>query len=71
MAIFIGLDASTQSVTATAIEIDGARQRVLFERALSYDEALPEYGTRHGVLPSPDPRVAEAPALCGPRRSTG
>lgn len=63
MAIFLGLDASTQSITATAIEVEGARGRVLFERAMSYDESLPEYGTRHGLLPSADPSVAEAPPL--------
>ena len=31
--------------------------------ALSYDEELPHYGTRHGVLPAADPAVAVSPPL--------
>jgi xylulokinase len=64
VAIYLGLDSSTQSVTATAIEVDdGGRRSILFERSFRYDEALPEYGTRHGVLPSADPTVVHAPPL--------
>jgi xylulokinase len=61
--IYLGLDSSTQSLTATAIDVDGAARRVLFERSLVFDDALPAYGTRHGVLPSADPLVAVAPPL--------
>jgi xylulokinase len=61
--IYLGFDSSTQSLTATAIEIDGPRRSILFERALAFDEELPAYGTRHGVLPNPDPSVAVAPPL--------
>jgi xylulokinase len=62
VAIYLGLDSSTQSVTATAIEVDASgRRAVLFERSFRYDEALPDYGTRHGVLPSADPKIAHAP----------
>ena len=61
VAIYLGLDSSTQSVTATAIEVnDSGRRAVLFERSFRYDEALPAYGTRHGVLPSSDPTIAHA-----------
>lgn len=63
MAIYLGFDSSTQGLTATAIEVDGSRRAVLFERTISFDEALPAYGTRHGVLPSEDPHVAVAPPL--------
>jgi xylulokinase len=63
MAIYLGLDSSTQSVTATAIEVDGDRRAILFERSFRYDEALPDYGTRYGVLPSSDPTIAHAPPL--------
>lgn len=64
MAIYLGLDSSTQSVTATAIEVDdGGRRTILFERSFRYDEALPEYGTRHGVLPSPDPTIVHSSPL--------
>jgi len=64
VAIYLGLDSSTQSVTATAIDVDTSdRRAVLFERSFRYDEALPTYGTRYGVLPSSDPRIAHAPPL--------
>ncbi len=63
MAIYLGFDSSTQSVTATAIEVDGDRRAILFERAFRYDEELPRYGTKYGVLPASDPKVVHAPPL--------
>ena len=66
MSIYLGLDSSTQSVTATAVDIDDAqpdRRDILFERTFRYDEALPRYGTEHGVLRSADPRTVHAPPL--------
>jgi hypothetical protein len=63
VAIYLGLDSSTQSLTATAIEVEGSHRSVLFERTLVFDTALPHYGTRHGVLPGTDPLVAFAPPL--------
>ena len=66
MSIYLGLDSSTQSVTATAIEVNDAhpdRRSILFERSFRYDDTLPAYGTQHGVLRSPDPRVVHAPPL--------
>ena len=66
VSIYLGLDSSTQSVTATAIEVDDAhpdRRSILFERSFRYDDTLPAYGTRHGVLRSPDARVIHAPPL--------
>ena len=50
VSIYLGLDSSTQSVTATAIEVDGDRRTILFERTFRYDDELPQYGTKHGVL---------------------
>ena len=61
MSIYLGLDSSTQSLTAVAIRVDAGRREVVFERSLKFDEALPEYGTRHGVLPGRDPLVAVSP----------
>jgi len=58
MSIYLGFDASTQSLSAIAIEVTGSRRQVLLERTLVYDDALPRYGTRHGVLPHDDPLVA-------------
>jgi xylulokinase len=58
MAIYLGLDASTQSLTAMAIEVTASDRRVVFEHAFTFDEALPQYRTRHGVLPQDDPLLA-------------
>jgi len=63
MALYLGLDASTQSLSAIVLDIEDRRREVVLERTLVYDEACPAYGTRHGVLPDPDPLVAAAPPL--------
>jgi xylulokinase len=54
--LYLGLDSSTQSLTA--VVLDGDERRVVFESSLNFDTELPRYGTRHGVLPSADPAVA-------------
>ncbi|HUL75375.1 MAG TPA: FGGY-family carbohydrate kinase [Vicinamibacterales bacterium] len=61
--LYLGVDASTQSLTLQAIEVGAGRGHLVFEHAVVFDRDLPEYGTRHGVLPSDDPRVAVAPPL--------
>lgn len=64
MALFLGFDCSTQSMTAVVIEMDVTRPsewRLVFESALKFDDALPEFGTVHGVLPDADRRVSQAP----------
>jgi xylulokinase len=63
MAYYLGLDSSTQSLTAVVVEIDRGGRRVVLETSLGFDETLPHYGTRHGVLPDPDPAVGIAPPL--------
>jgi xylulokinase len=63
MSIYLGLDLSTQSLTAIAIEVEGSRRAVVFERSLEFDTELPQYGTIHGVLPREDPLVAASPPL--------
>jgi len=63
MPIYLGFDASTQSLSALAIEVEDAARRVVFERDLVFDEVLPQYGTRHGVLPHDDPLVATSAPL--------
>ena len=63
MPVYLGLDLSTQSVTALAIEVSGRERRVAFEESLDFDGALPQYGTRHGVLPQKDPLVATSSPL--------
>lgn len=56
MPYYLGLDSSTQSLTA--IVIDSETRRVVAQETLSFDSALPQYGTAHGVLPRPSPDVA-------------
>ncbi len=63
MSLYLGLDSSTQSLSAIVLEVDGDRRRVAFESAIAFDEAFPQYGTRHGVLASEDPAIAESPPL--------
>jgi xylulokinase len=59
--LFLGLDASTQSLTAVLVDLDA--RRIAGESTLAFDAALPAYGTRNGVLRSEDPRVVHAPPL--------
>src|SRR5262249_14604563 len=61
MPIYLGFDSSTQGLTAIAIDADAGR--VVWHHVMSYDDGLPEYGTRRGVLPSTDPSVAESSPL--------
>ena len=63
MALYLGLDSSTQSLTAVVVEIDRGARRIVLETSLGFDDSLPHYGTRHGVLPDPDPAVGLAPPL--------
>jgi xylulokinase len=63
MAFYIGLDSSTQSLTAIAIEVDDAHRRVVFQRSLNFDRQFPRYGTLNGVLPQTEPLVATSSPL--------
>jgi xylulokinase len=58
MPLYLGLDSSTQSLTAIVIEVSASRREVVWQDTLVFDEALPRYGTRHGVLPRVHPAVA-------------
>src|SRR4029450_4879108 len=53
MPLYLGFDSSTQSLTA--IIIDSDTRKVVHAESLGFDEALPHYGTRHGVLPRAPP----------------
>ena len=64
MATYLGFDSSTQSLTATVIEITGNQRRIVFEHVLEFDAAFPEYGTSHGVVMSGDGgRTVTAPPM--------
>ena len=59
--LFLGLDSSTQSLSAVVIDYD--RRKVVYEKSLNFDRALPQYQTQNGVLPNPDPLVKHSPPL--------
>ncbi|HTY86663.1 MAG TPA: FGGY family carbohydrate kinase [Candidatus Acidoferrum sp.] len=59
--LFLGLDSSTQSLSAVVIDLD--RRKVVYDRSLNFDQALPQYGTQNGVLPGPDPLVKHSSPL--------
>ncbi len=61
MAKFLGLDSSTQSLSATLIDLD--RKKIVAEHSVLYAEKLPYSGTENGVLRSDDPTVAPSPPL--------
>jgi xylulokinase len=61
--LYLGLDSSTQSLSAIVLDIEGDRRQVVFESSLTFDEAFPTYGTRHGVLPHDDEAVAVSSPL--------
>ena len=64
MAMYLGFDASTQSLTATIIETGAGRHDIVFERAINFDETFPEYETANGVVRGPDGvTVTTPPAL--------
>jgi xylulokinase len=50
--LFLGLDSSTQSLSAVVIDLDS--RKVVYESSLNFDHALPKYKTQNGVLPDRD-----------------
>ena len=48
---YLGLDSSTQSLSAILIGVTGGRAEVLWQDVMPFDQAFPEFGTVHGVLP--------------------
>jgi xylulokinase len=63
VSLYLGFDCSTQSLTAIVLDATDDRTRVVFESSLQFDTALPQYGTRHGVLPPSGPGVAVSSPL--------
>jgi xylulokinase len=59
--LFLGLDSSTQSLSAVVIDYD--TRKVVYNDSLNFDEALPHYKTRNGVLPNRDALVKHSPPL--------
>jgi xylulokinase len=61
MAYFLGLDSSTQSLSA--LVIDTAEGRVVVDESVNFGKDLPAYGSPQGVLPNPDPKVHHSDPL--------
>jgi xylulokinase len=61
LAYFLGLDSSTQSLSA--LVIDAGNKRVVLDESVNFGRDLPSYGSPHGVLPNPDPRVCHSDPL--------
>jgi len=61
MGLYLGLDSSTQSLSALVIDSDAGR--VVLQQAVNFGQDLPEYGSPHGFLPNPDPQTVHANPL--------
>jgi xylulokinase len=55
------LDSSTQSLSAVVIDLD--KRKVVYEKSLNFDQALPQFKTKNGVLASRDPLVKHGSPL--------
>lgn len=58
---YLGLDSSTQSLTA--LIIDTTSGRIVLEESLNYGKELPDYGSPQGFLPNSDPSIKHANPL--------
>ena len=63
--LFLGLDSSTQSLSAVVIDLD--TRKVVYEHSLNFDQALPHHKTLNGVLPN---RTLDSLASLGARLVT-
>jgi xylulokinase len=61
MALFLGLDSSTQSLSA--IVIDSDEGRVVVDESVNFGTELPAYESPQGVLPNADARVRHSDPL--------
>jgi len=59
--LFLGLDSSTQSLSAVVIDLD--THKVVYEKSLNFDKELPQYKTQNGVLPNRDKLVKHSSPL--------
>jgi xylulokinase len=59
--LFLGLDSSTQSLSAVVIDLDA--RKVVYENSVNFDKELPAFKTKNGVLPGRDPLVKHSNPL--------
>jgi xylulokinase len=55
---FLGIDCSTQSLTATLIDFNS--KKIIFQHSSNYDRDLPHYHTKNGVITSSDDKIAHS-----------
>ena len=48
--LYLGLDSSTQSLSATILD---SSLRVIYQKSINYDSALPHFRTDHGMRRGP------------------
>ena len=56
--LYLGLDSSTQSLSSVLIDLETGK--ILDDRAINFDTALPDYRTRNGVIRDKDPTVVHS-----------
>lgn len=61
MGVFLGLDSSTQSLSALAIDTD--TRRIVLSESVNFGKSLSEFGSPHGFLEVEDPRRKHANPL--------
>jgi xylulokinase len=59
--LFLGMDSSTQSLSAIVIDYDA--RRIVYDQSLNFDKTLPRYGTHNGTLRGDNPLVVHSPPL--------
>ena len=55
MGIYLGLDSSTQSLSAICIDTD--KNSIVYENSVNFGKDLPEYNSPNGFLEHPDPLI--------------
>ncbi len=58
MGLYLGLDSSTQSLSAMIV--DTTAGRVVLDESVNFGKSLPHYGSPSGFLPNADPRLLHA-----------
>ena len=61
MAKFLGLDSSTQSLSALIIDTDSGKIEV--DKSVNFGARLPQFGSPSGFLPNPDASIKHADPL--------
>ena len=61
--VYLGLDSSTQSLTASLIRAGDDAREAIGEHALPFDKTFPEFGTTNGVIRGDASGVVAAPPL--------